>query len=232
MVPDRRDTTDVVTVFEPWSFVWWNPEWPLVTSDPDLDDGQPRTSFYDTNVDWGRVLSAVTDAVGQCRDAHDPFESERDVQLQQPVGRNDLKMVGKWLAPSDVAPRIGYLHDLQPGRGVENGRHRLWAARDHLADPYPLRGQYSWAFNGAQHMDSLIPIVAKSFRDELSWLRGRREHPQGKVNQHLEGMLVRCLDHLGLDTEVPALEPASEGELVDDPPVSVWGRIKRWFDAG
>lgn len=191
-----------LTVERPWSLVWWPSSWTLSDTDPSVVDGRDRiarsqaihgNAVYNTDVDWALIMGAVRFAAAQCLDAG-PLVLEMEVQLLEPLPQAEGVLAEQWL--STGGPKLYYrMSQCRTGRSLQDGRHRLWAARDHLKDAYPLRGQQATLKMMASGVEGagLIQSGAEALDAELRWLQANPEHPLAAENQHLIPALTRAI---------------------------------------
>lgn len=148
----------IVKVHYPWAWVWIPAEHPVLSTDPDVEDGTSRGYNYSDNR-WDLIAEAVRSAVQQAQHTPetDTWDTYRTAQIDAELSDSELEIVRSWVESGDANVRLvaestvelveapearrrwwdwrpqpdseSYFRDDLSLR-IANGRHRLKAVRE------------------------------------------------------------------------------------------------------
>ncbi|MFK4298172.1 hypothetical protein ABH924_003333 [Arthrobacter sp. GAS37] len=123
---DRQYRT--LSVHRPWAWMMWSAEAPLITEDPDHTDHRSPREVTES-IDWSRVYQAVHRAIhGIPVEAGTLYTPVIDVKVPVALTEAEFLLASSWVS-HEMPVRYHYEDDL-----IFEGRHRLWASREHHGD--------------------------------------------------------------------------------------------------
>lgn len=160
----------VLTVENPWGWLWWPQGRPLQRQDPNVVDANVR-KYPGQPVDWPSVVAAVTLVVQACSDVTDVTERDRDVSIPVSLSTQDHLVAQRWLYGNvGIMPRVQQ-PDSDENRRIGDRRHRLWATWDLFDGLVPIMSNTALYFNAAypQDLDGIAVGLKAEMRDERRW---------------------------------------------------------------
>jgi len=142
--PLRIVHTISFVVRDPWAWTWIPAHLNPQVTDPDMDDSRDR-GYGAFEGDWAKILTAVQNIITavQQQPPTTTLHQFCKVEYAGKLSQDEIDVVDAWIGHTDRSPTVGYQE-----RQIEDGRHRLWAAR-----------QASLATNSARP----IPVLASGF---------------------------------------------------------------------